>query len=57
MDEKKRLRTTSIMGWMVKKPRWEFWLVKLASLDCMAGNAGVCIVLTSIGKYEIRIRG
>src|SRR5258707_15847342 len=58
IEEKKRLRTTSPTGWVPKKPVEEDpWLVKLLSLDCKDGNAGVCIVSTSIGKDESRTRG
>src|SRR5436305_6882149 len=48
MEERKRLRTTSPTGCDSKNPveeaRSEPRLVKLLSLDCKDGNAGVCIV-------------
>src|ERR1700692_2375363 len=60
MEEKKRLRTTSPTGWapkkLVEEVRSDPRLVKLLSLDCKDGNAGVCICSTSIGKDESRTR-
>jgi|SRR6266403_219066 hypothetical protein len=57
IEEKKRLRTTSPTGWASKKPveevRSDPRLVKLLSLDCKDGNAGVCIVLPPSARLRI----
>src|SRR5258705_8759639 len=58
IEEKKRLRTTSPTGWDSKKPpveevRSDPGLVKLLSLDCKDGNAGVCIVLPPSARMRV----
>ena len=57
IEEKKRLRTTSPTGWDSKKPveevRSDPRLVKLLSLDCKDGNAGVCIVLPPSARLRV----
>src|SRR6266404_2005860 len=57
IEEKKRLRTTSPTGWASKKPveevRSDPRLVKLLSLDCKDGNAGVCIVLPPSARLRV----
>jgi hypothetical protein len=53
MEEKKRLRTTSPIGWVWKKPRLELRLLKLSALDSKDGNAGVCIVLPPSAKMRV----
>src|SRR6202011_6286136 len=61
IEEKKRLRTTSPTGWASKKPveevRSDPRLVKLLSLDCKAGNAGVCIVLPPSARMRVGREG
>jgi hypothetical protein len=57
IEEKKRLRTTSPTGWASKKPveevRSDPRVVKLLSLDCKDGNAGVCIVLPPSARMRV----
>src|ERR1700730_6233396 len=61
IEEKKRLRTTSPTGWASKKPveevRSDPGLVKLLSLDCKDGNAGVCIVLPPSARMRVGREG
>jgi len=50
IEEKKRLRTTSPIAWVRKKPiedRSDLWLVKLL------GNAGDCIVLPPSARMRV----
>src|ERR1700737_1866604 len=57
IEEKKRLSTPSPTGWASKKPveevRSDLRLVKLLSLDCKDGNAGVCIVLPPSARMRV----